>query len=226
MSNRPILTVGQATALAGILATAVPNDLLEERAQALIRGKRKLRMDVAALLRGEVLAQVKPAVQPQTRLVWRGKVASLQVTIDYDKSIEDLVAEVKASGWTINSSITTGRRLDFEGMPQKPAGKQTRNLSVVSSIKAGEVWKTNKVLDKLGASGLAFNFHCLCEWLKYRDELMSHGVKYMIAMGSRFRASVGHECVAYLYLANRNVRLHWIDLTWLDDVSFGRARNS
>lgn len=159
-------------------------------------------------------------------LNWRrGRTANLTVEVDYSQSIEQLMAQVKAVGWSVNTSITTQRQLDFEGMPEKPTDAQMRQLSVTSPIKSGDVWSADQVLANLKVPGLAFGLHDLLEFIPYRDELLDHGVRFITAMGSRFRRSDGGECVVYLDLVRRDVNLDWLRYGWSDYDSFGRVRN-
>jgi predicted GIY-YIG superfamily endonuclease len=163
MPNQTPLKLETQRTLASRVVAGIPLDLLEEDGRYWLGHTKELHQKLSQLLRREG-ASTASAMTP-TSLVWRGRTANLTVEVDYSRSVEDLVAQTKQAGWSVNSSITTERQMDFSGMPAKPAGTRTRKLSIVSPIKQGEIWSTSQVLTNLKAPGLAFGLYELCEFI-------------------------------------------------------------
>lgn len=147
---------------------------------------------------------------------------SLRTDVDHDRSIEELVADARKAGWWVNDSIKTDRQITIPGKTKK-SGIKKETLKVSKIVPSGEVWKTKKVLSKLGKPGIEFGFPELMALIPHRDELLKAGIQYISAMGARFRHSDGDGCVVYLNPGDRYVYLYWIERAWNDNDDFGCA---
>lgn len=147
---------------------------------------------------------------------------TLRLMVDHDQFIEDKVVTAREAGWWVNESIRTDRQIAYPGKPVK-SGVEEVTIHLSRTVPSGKIWKTKKVASTLGASGLEFGFAELMALLPYRDELLKLGVRWIVAMGSRFRRSRGRECVACLGLGYRGVDLFWCEGDWGGDDWFGQA---
>lgn len=141
--------------------------------------------------------------------------------VDHDCSIEDNVAKAKEAGWWVIAYIRTDREISFEGKPPEVSGVVERDISISRFISEVDVWKTDKVIAEVGKPGLAFSFADLIALIPDRDVLMEHGVRFVNAMGTRFRDFDGDPCVAYLNLGRCHVHLNWLRDDWRGNDWFG-----
>ena len=129
-------------------------------------------------------------------------------------SVEENVIKAKEAGWWVNDYIRTDREISFEGKPPAMSGVKERKISISRFIPEGDNWETDKVVAEVGKPGLAFSFSDLIDLISDRDVLLEHGVRWLNAMGVRFRDSAGGGCVAYLCLEDRGVHLDWVGRGW------------
>src|SRR3972149_1256149 len=113
--------------------------------------------------------------------------------VDHSCSIEDNVAKAKEAGWWVNDYIRTDCEISFEGKPPAVSDVRERKISISRLIPEGDVWQTDKVTAEVGEPGLAFSFADLIDLLSDRDVFMEHGVRFVNAMGVRFRDSDDDE---------------------------------
>ncbi len=143
------------------------------------------------------------------------------VKVDQGHLIEEYAAEARKAGWWVNSDISSDNVIATEGTPEI-SGVHERNISVSRFIPEGdEPWGTDAVMAEIGKPGLAFTFADLIKMIDYRVELLERGVRWLNAMGARFRDSAGDPCVASLYLENRRVYLPWLEDDWDGNDWFG-----
>lgn len=98
-------------------------------------------------------------------------------------------------------------------------------LTIKNVVPSGEAWKFQKAVDTIGAPALAFDLEDLHNMvLGHEEELLKHGINWVIAPAARFRIASGDECVVYAYLESRELFLAWVEDGWLDNGWFGSSK--
>ncbi len=195
------------------------SDLKSPEFQGFVEDPAKMNAGMEAAVEAFVSAMRSLSLAEGPNLNSDGSV-TIRLEVDGDKTDEQCVAEAKEVGWWVNGNIRSDRRVKVRGQ-SKPKGVYEATVTLKKIVPSGSVWKKDKVTSVLGKPGLDMDLRVLVALIPFRDELRKLGVNWIYGWGSRFRASDGDECVAYLDLENRSVHLSWFEDGWNAHVWFG-----